>query len=352
LLLLSALDGRALVEKYECARCHEDAQAAEVPVAKSCVQCHRNIFANTYPASRDILIDWQSRIVSLKAAPSLASVARFKKSWVVNYLLRPTDLRPGLSATMPRLAVSEEEAAAIAETLGAREDSFGGPKYSRESIARGQVLYGELQCAACHESTVLGDTDAKMLAPHLSVARKRMAPGGVREALEKPQQMPKYELPEADALALEAFLMGGNLSPPPQPKTHARLPRLERKVGFDEVYERVFRKTCWHCHSDQDLAKGDGGPGNTGGFGFPPRGLSFASYAEINSGSIGPDGNRRSILRAKEGQDSLLVQHLLARREEEAGRFSQIRGMPLGLPAVDAEQLQLVESWLAQGRPR
>ena len=28
-----------------------------------------------------------------------------------------------------------------------------------------------------------------------------------------------------------------------------------------------------------------------------------------------------------------------------------LRGMPLGLPSVTPEELQLVESWIAQGRP-
>jgi hypothetical protein len=29
-----------------------------------------------------------------------------------------------------------------------------------------------------------------------------------------------------------------------------------------------------------------------------------------------------------------------------------VRGMPLGLPPLEPEQIQLVESWIAQGRPR
>jgi hypothetical protein len=29
-----------------------------------------------------------------------------------------------------------------------------------------------------------------------------------------------------------------------------------------------------------------------------------------------------------------------------------VRGMPLGLPAVGPEEIQLVESWIAQGRPQ
>jgi hypothetical protein len=125
-----------------------------------------------------------------------------------------------------------------------------------------------------------------------------------------------------------------------------RLPLLERRVAYREVDERVFRRTCWHCYSNAELADGDGGPGNTGGFGFPGRGLSFASYAEVSEGSVGPDGERRSIFPA-------LVDILIARQVEEAGGTVEgVRGMPLGLPALGAEEVQLIESWIAQGRPR
>jgi hypothetical protein len=136
-----------------------------------------------------------------------------------------------------------------------------------------------------------------------------------------------------------------------------RLPVLERRVAFEEVKARVFRKTCWHCHSEPDLALGDGGPGNTGGFGFKGRGLSFVDYTTISSGSVGDDGNRRSIFKpiAVEGFSEpvpRLLAHLLARQIEEAGgEVPGIRGMPLGLPALSPEDIQLVESWIAQGRP-
>jgi hypothetical protein len=50
---------------------------------------------------------------------------------------------------------------------------------------------------------------------------------------------------------------------------------------------------------------------------------------------------------------SRLVAVLLARHKELAGQVTPgLRGMPLGLPALSAEQIQLVESWIAQGRPQ
>jgi hypothetical protein len=66
-----------------------------------------------------------------------------------------------------------------------------------------------------------------------------------------------------------------------------------------------------------------------------------------------PDG-RRSVFAPVQDGTPRLVAHLWARHTEEAGRpVPGIRGMPLGLPALPPEDIQLVvESWIAQGRPR
>ncbi len=47
-------------------------------------------------------------------------------------------------------------------------------------------------------------------------------------------------------------------------------------------------------------------------------------------GRVGEDGERESIVEPGEG----------------------VRGMPLGLPPMSMEQIQLVESWIAQGARR
>jgi hypothetical protein len=49
---------------------------------------------------------------------------------------------------------------------------------------------------------------------------------------------------------------------------------------------------------------------------------------------------------------SYLVASLVARQREEAGELPALRGMPLGMPALTPEELQLVETWIAQGRKR
>jgi hypothetical protein len=118
------------------------------------------------------------------------------------------------------------------------------------------------------------------------------------------------------------------------------------------VSEKILRGSCWHCHSDPDYAFGDGGPGNTGGFGFAGKGVQLATYDGVLSGYVDAEGERQSLLETASGK-SVLVESLLARREEEAGRpRDDVLGMPLGLPALSAERIQLVESWVAQGAPR
>jgi hypothetical protein len=147
----------------------------------------------------------------------------------------------------------------------------------------------------------------------------------------------------------------GQLAPPKEARVPARLPLLARPVPFAEVKARVFRKTCWHCHSDPDYAIGDGGPGNTGGFGFAPRGMNLAEYEGIASGALDENGERRSVFEKAPDGEARIVSALLARQREEAGQptsATALRGMPLGLPALSPEDVQLVESWVAQGRPR
>ena len=76
----------------------------------------------------------------------------------------------------------------------------------------------------------------------------------------------------------------------------------------------------------------------------------LSSWEGVQSGYR--DGStRRSLLEADAGPPRLLAA-LLARIDEEQGHAqSDVRGMPLGLPSLTAEQIQLVDSWLAQGAP-
>jgi hypothetical protein len=143
------------------------------------------------------------------------------------------------------------------------------------------------------------------------------------------------------------------LQAPARASAPQRLPLLDREVRYEEVDARIFHKTCRHCHSDPELVIGDGGPGYSGGFGFPKRGLDLNSYEGILSGSLDDGGQRRSLFTADADGVPRIVAHLLARHAEQAGRpLPGVRGMPLALPALPLEDIQLLDTWIAQGRKR
>src|ERR1700759_2286679 len=104
--------------------------------------------------------------------------------------------------------------------------------------------------------------------------------------------MPELALSDAEIKDLAAFIITAKLDPIPPKKVPERLPLLTRNVTFDEVSTKNFRRTCWHCHGEPDYSVGDGGPGNTGGFGFKPRGLSLTDYANVGSGFVDDKGER------------------------------------------------------------
>ena len=170
-------------------------------------------------------------------------------------------------------------------------------------------------------------------------------------ALKPDTLMPNLALIEDERADLAAFILEAPLVPPSLPE-FVRLPVLERPVSFAEVDSRVFSVTCRHCHSNGEVAFGDGGPGYDGGFGFGPRRIDLSSHRGVASGMLDRKGERRSLFSPAKDGVPLLLAALLVRHREERGELDRdLRGMPLGLPALSAEQIQLVESWIAQGRP-
>ena len=122
---------------------------------------------------------------------------------------------------------------------------------------------------------------------------------------------------------------------------------LERKVGFLEVYEKVFARVCQHCHSTpSNENQGDGGPGRSGGFGYDGVGLDLSNYMNVLAGRVDAKGQRISVL---EGDPPPIVAAMLRRHQEIAGQSTTSPGMPLGLEPIDPVSIQLVETWIAQG---
>jgi len=365
---------RALIAKFECNRCHDGTGLAAAPADRHCVQCHREIRAGTFAAAPADLAIWQDHLHSLLVAPSLAHVGDrgLRRAWVAAFLQHPIDVRPGLPASMPRLAIDATDAAILAAYLVPfDDDAVTAAPPAGGDIAAGAQLFVDRGCVGCHRLTgatlppasapvpaALHPADAIALAPDLALARARLRPDRVVAwivdpiAVDPATLMPRLGVTAVEARDLAAFVLRAPLAPPPAPPPpETRLPVLARAVGFDEVSARVFRKVCWHCHAQPDYALGDGGPGNTGGFGFLARGLDLSSYEGAASGSRGDDGRRRGIFGPLPDGTPRVIAHLMARRREEQGVDSAIRGMPLGFPALSLEEIQLVETWIDQGRP-
>jgi cytochrome c5 len=354
LLILASSD---LIAHYECNRCHDVGKPA--PLEKHCVRCHEAIQAGTWNAPKALMDAWRPNLVSYAAVPSLDLIG-FRREWVEGYLLRPHDIRPHLAGMMPRFPMKPEHARQLAAKLVPKDRDEAMPSFSEQQIAQGRRLFGELSCDSCHAYSGVTPvrsadrTHAAMLAPDLRFTRARLRPSFVRRFLADPRirstaSMPKFDLGETEVESLTAFVLASPLSPVPEEPYPPRLPLLDRPVAFAEVKKEIFEKACQHCHANPEKSFNDGGPGNTGGFGYRGKRLSLASYREVQSGSVDERGNRRSIF---VGEVPKVITHLLARREEVRGReVAGVLGMPMGLPPLSPEHIQLLESWIAQGRP-
>ena len=374
----STIDGRALVEKLECNRCHEGTGSADVPQAKHCFACHVDIAEGRLPESAadadkataaKLLAAWKPRVQHLRFTPSLAGVGLIlRPEWVARSLVAPFDLRPGLHPVMPRLPLDEREAASVAQHLASRHAPPPEAPAMKGDLARGRALFSSKGCAGCHAFSgarttpppPVAPTDGpdRALAPDLRFARDRLIRSRVADWILDPSSlkpgaaMPKQNVTREEAADLASFVLDAPLDDLPSGSAARRLPVLTREVGYDEVAEKVLHKICWHCHSQPDFARGDGGPGNTGGFGFSGKRVDLSSYEAIAGGYLTADGKRASLFSPAPSGEPVLLAVLLERQREEQGTYAPLRGMPLGLPSLAPEDIQLVESWIAQGHPR
>ncbi len=373
--------GRKLAEKFECQRCHEVPGLPEIKYTSHCTTCHQRVLDGQFKHNKENK-RWTKNVAHLNVVPSLAAIGkRFHYSWIVRFLLNPYDLRPNLVPSMPRLALEPQEARDIAtwlveSTRGKLKDDV---KKSKELLAKtdltaGRKVIEEKECGSCHlfggvaalpnknpapKGTKIETRPAVMLATNLRHARDQTSPALLVPWLANPLKlkaetlMPETPMSPTETRNIIAYIITAKLTPEPKYTIPKRLPPLERRVGYEEVAKRVLDITCRHCHGNPDVALGDGGPGNTGGFGFPERGVDLTSYQQVQSGRLNEDGERESIfIKMKDGTPRFIA-GLWARHSELAGKPNpDIRGMPLGLPPLPAEDIQLVETWVAQGRPR
>lgn len=365
--------GKARMEHFQCNRCHDGSGLETPPQDKHCVHCHQAIEAETYKAAPHLIQKWKAHITHLIEVPTLDHAqSRLRRDWMIKFLQQPHDLRPRLEEMMPRLDVNEDDAQAIAAALMPKQYAPETPLPG--DLARGESLIQSKGCISCHSFTGAKALRAEAipieleptalahgmkLATDLRYARERVRPQALvawlldPPALKPGTPMPKLPMSEQEARDIAAFILQTPLGATPKTKVPERLPVLTRKVAWDEVQREVFHFVCWHCHSEADYVRGDGGPGNTGGFGFKPRKLSLADYSAISSGLLDHSGARISAFTKDERGTPLIVRAMMARYHEVYDEpVPGIRGMPLGLPPMPLEKIQLVESWIAQGRPR
>lgn len=390
--LAGAPSARAVLEKYECHRCHEVEGLAPVAPAKACAGCHLEIAsAGSDATKRDAGIAeygpafdrFIHRTSTLYVdVPPLSALTRFRASWLRGFLRDPVDLRPHLAESMPRLPIAPADLEVLVKGLAPDRPSRHP---TAAQLAAGQALFETKGCTTCHllgnrrfpsQPAALFEFKRPAIsglarAPDLRHTRQRLNRDLVVALLRKPRSvnpsatMPMLGLSGPEAEALADFVLFADLALLPAPSSEVVRTTHDGPARYEDVEQRVFRKVCWHCHSNADFAGGEGGPGNTGGFGFTGGGLSFATYEEVMNGSVGPDGEYRSIFRLGASGRPVLLEVLEQRHRENARDFmrpgqatvappvsSAVLGMPLGLPAVSVEDLALVEAWIAAGKPR
>ncbi len=371
--------GKELVLSFQCNRCHDGTGHPAADSGKHCVHCHEDIIEGRFKAPEASMTRWIPRVKDIQYAPSLTAMdKRVTRAFIEDYLLQPSPhFRPGLVQSMPRLALTVADARDIAAYLHPEADApkvaaQPGDKVADLDLGR-KVLDGK-GCGSCHTMTgtaalvvspipvTLAQKDfakAKALAPDLRFTRDRTTAASVSTWLKSPKAMksdsvmPDIPLTDAEIAAATAYIMKADVAALQPKLVPARLPVLTRKVTYEEVDKKVFHRTCWHCHSEPDYAIGDGGPGNSGGLGFKPRGLNLVSYEGMTAGMVDDKGERSSVFAKEKDETPVMVRALINRYAEEAGGpTGEHRGMPLGYPALSLEEIQLVESWIAQGRPR
>ncbi len=364
----------ALVAAYECNRCHTIENVEPPSIDKQCVGCHVEIKENRYDAPARALRQWKRNIRHLVDVPSLVGTQeRFRRAWIAEYLMKPHSQRPLLGESMPRLNLSTSEARRIASHFGAADED--GKEFTGGELEAGRNLLDTRGCGSCHSFSGVSPlkssapsarlkaairAKATRLAPDLRWTRDRFRPERLEawllnpKSLKKDTLMPNEGLTAEEARHIAAYILRAPLKADKARPVPQRLTLLKRRVRYEEIEKKILHKTCWHCHSEPDYARGDGGPGNTGGFGFAARGINLSDYAGVASGHIDRAGKRRSLFSKSSYRDMpLLVAALWARHAEVSGSpVPGIRGMPLGLPPLSPKEIQLIESWVAQGRPQ
>jgi len=354
--------GQVIAASSDCAACHVVPGVAAPSRAGSCDGCHRWVRdVSTDPAKRakamQVFPRWaryEKNVASYFDVPDLgASFARLDPDWIARYLADPHDLRPSMPETMVRLGLDGAEIGEIARWAATLSVvAPGTPAPRQANVPRGEQLFRERGCGGCHDFGAASVTGVLPAAPDLRWARERMSDDMIAAWILDPQAvsaaatMPALGLGDDDAIALRDYLV---LADPGGTTARAAVATAATSAAtprWDDVESRVFGKICTHCHMDPAQNEGRRGPGNAGGFGWPATGLELQTYESVvqNGDRIVAAIERRY---AEEARD-----HVKPGEVPAAVSRPELPGMPLGLPALPADDFALVKAWYAAGAPR
>lgn len=396
-------DGRAVLAKHECTRCHviDDLPPGARPL--HCTGCHiflkgldpdkRQYKEIAAKYGEGIIQRYQRNIVHLRDVPDLSVIAkRLRPEWIAAFLAEPFDVRPVLTESMIRHKLGPDDARAVVRYFAAKADvhdpyaapAAPEPTPARPTLARvnaGRAVFLEKGCGRCHtfgnvpfgasRAELEASTKTTLLAPNLRFVRDRMRPDVVAKWIVAPgsvqprASMPAQTVSEAELSKLLDFLFFGDPELGGIDAPVLDVPPAAHPVSWEEVKERVFGKVCVHCHMN-DYEK-DKGPGNKGGFGYAGVGLAMRTYETLVWGAVDPRTNERySVLEPRPGERTAPVVAALLRRRLEAARdqvpafedherphfdTGALMGMPLGLPSMTDEEIGIVARWIADGCP-
>ena len=372
--------GQEVMVRHECRRCHVIDDLADPPREDHCTSCHIWLDGLTPEDAVhaqiaekwgvEIIDRYQANIVHLKDTPDLSGLGtRVRAEWIEGFLAAPHDVRPHLEESMIRNNLTPEERAAVAGYFAAKagQQPIQAAPDKPADLGAGEALFRSKGCIACHDfgNTVVGAAGAP-LAPNLRFTKDRMDPQIAVAWMDDPAALkPGTVMPDMltteEAVVIRDWLWHADPQLIPRNGVQPTPRVLDRDVPYEEMKEATVGKVCVHCHMN-DFEK-DPGPGNLGGLGYEGVGLSMRTYDQLVRGAIDPTGARYSVLEPLPGSRySPLVESMLLRHEEavrdqvpsgkdlEHPPFPSDRmGMPLGLPAMTPDEIDLLHTWIAQG---
>ncbi len=289
----SAEQARATIVRFNCPRCHLVTGFQKIEpttrwavVPEGCANCHQSSEA-TAPAGMTPISDNAAALILKNgrmlvgfyncrgchrieggggviaehlerktfAPPTLdGEGARVQMSWLIDFLQRPTNLRPWLQMRMPSYGLSSAEATALARYFAvlARAPAADEPHtaVTDQAAAVGRRRLAHFKCVQCHsagDETEPCTVDPEDLSIDLMLAKTRLRPSWVRDFLARPKAIvgtetrmptafystdgiPKVEHPEEDIAAITAYLF--QMTEPPHADRNSKAEEQQTPIDW------------------------------------------------------------------------------------------------------------------------